>query len=216
MRYQTPCLCVLMIAAAAMHASCGSNAGRFEHAKLIEGRGLEPGLILGTTTLSQARGVLGDAAGETSTAGPETAVTAGPLRLVFAPPEAGGEAVLYAIRTARIPNPQYPQWRGRSGRGIGFLDSEEKVRAAYGAPAAEWHRSFGGRALYYTTGVLLVLEHPSNITSYEGPPPAPTSGNVTEMWFTVPFEVVEAPQAVSSGQRFVTTPPRTTLRISPF
>ena len=160
--------------------------------------------------------MLAEDAGETTTAGPETAVTAGPLRLIFAAPEAGGEAVLYAIRTARIPNPQYPQWKGRSSRGIGFLDSEEKVRAAYGPPAAEWHRSFGGRALYYTSGVVFVLEHPSKITGYEGPPPSPTSGHVTEMWVTVPFQVVEAPQAVSPGQLLVTTPPRTTLRISPF
>jgi hypothetical protein len=215
MRHRTR-LSVVIIAIAAMLASCGSKARAFEEATLIEGRGLEAGLVVGATTLSQARGFLGKAAGETSTSGDETVMTAGPFRLIFLPPETGGEAVLHAIRTARVANPQFPRWKGRSSRGIGFLDPEEKVRAAYGPPAVEWRRSFGGTAFYYTTGLVLVLEHPSSITGYEGPPPSPTSANVTEMWITVPFQIAEAGQTVQSGQLVVTTPPRTTLRIAPF
>ena len=90
------------------------------------------------------------------------------------------------------------------------------MRAAYGQPAAEWHRSFGGRALYYTNGIVVVVEHPTKITGYEGPPPTPTSANVTELWITGPFQVLEHPQRVGEQQLVITTPPRTTLRISTF
>lgn len=207
---------LLIVGAAAVMVNCGDGTADLTHASLVEGRGVEPGLVLNATTLAQARAQLGNAAGEASTSGPETELTAGPFRLVFVAAEAGGEPVLQAIRAARVPNPQYPQWKGRTGRGVGFLDAEGEVRAAYGAPAAEWHRSFGGRALYYTSGIVLVVEHPSKITGYQGPPPSPRSGHVTEVWITVPFQIVEAPQRVPSGQLLVTTPPRTTLRISPF
>jgi hypothetical protein len=208
------------IAAATLAAVCTgcsgdtTSSGDLRQSTLIEGRGAEPNLIIGTTTLSRARTTLGGAASEPSTAGSEIAIEAGPFRLIFVTPEAGGEPVLHAIRTARIPNPQYPRWQGQTARGIGFLDSEDEVRAAYGPPAAEWERSFGGRALFYTAGVVLVVEHPSKITGYDGPPPTPTAGNVTEMWITGPFEILDAPQRVPGAQLSVTTPPRTSLQIS--
>src|SRR5688572_20794129 len=148
----------LMIVAGCSKVGGGSD---FENATLVEGRGVEPDLVFGTTTLSAAKSTLGESASEPSTAGPETTVEAGPYRLIFVAPDGGGDPVLQGIRTARIPNPNYPKWTGKTSGGITFLDNEEKVRATYGQPAAEWHRSFGGRALYYTNGVILILEHPS-------------------------------------------------------
>lgn len=204
---------IIVTVMAALQSGCGH---RLETATLVEGRGVEPDLIVGSTTLAQARSALGKSAREPSTTGNETEVVAGPLQLKFVTPDGGGDPVLQAIRTSRIPNPSYPRWTGKTSKGIGFLDAEQTVREAYGPPAAEWDRMTGGRVFYYTTGLILVLEQPAKITGYDGPPAAPPpAGNVVEVYVTPPFQIVEGTGYVMSGQQVVYTAPRTTLRIAP-
>ena len=89
---------------------CGCSDDGLEQATMVEGRGVEPHLTVVTTTVSQARMAVGAAANEPSTTGNETTIEAGPFRLIFVTPETGGEPVLQALRTARIPNPRYPRW----------------------------------------------------------------------------------------------------------
>lgn len=207
-----------LITCALLSVACGGGAAvaDLERSLLVEGRGVEPDLLIGITTLAQARATLGPLATEPSTTGSETVLEAAPLRLVFFPPDSGGEPLLQAVRAARIPNPSMPSWEGRTAAGVAFLDTEERVRQVYGQPADEWHRSFGGRALYYPQGVVVVVEHPSAISGYTGPPPEPTSASVTELWVTAPFAVLDPGRRVGDQQRVISTPPRTTLRFTPY
>lgn len=193
-------------------AGCGGPAIETD-ATLVEGRGIEPALIVGTTTLSHAKAAIGETESQPSTSGQETVWDVGAYWLHFASPEGGGEPVLHAITGMRRHNPQMPNFEGRTGRGIGFLASDEEMRAAYGPPAAEWIQT-DGRIFYYTEGIVFHAQHPSAITGYEGPPPTPTGVNITRISVTVPFEMLESPEAVRSGQLNVTGPPKTSLRVS--
>lgn len=190
---------------------------RLEMVTLIEGRGVEPDMIIGTTTLSQARAALGRAAGEVHTSGIETSMSAGPLQLTFINPQTGSDPVLYAIRTVWIPNPNYPfpKWKGKTSRSIGLLDSAEKLLAAYGQPATDWHSSGQGRFLYYPNGMIVTVEHPSRISNYEGPAPTDSSANVVAFYITPPFQILEHSRPVHSGGMIFRMPPKTSLIISP-
>lgn len=191
---------------------CGGSAIDTD-ATLVEGRGIEPHLILGTTTLTQAKSVIGETTSQPSTSGQATEWDIGAYRLHFFSPNGGTEPVLHAITGMRRNNPQMPNFSGETGRGIGFLDSDEEMRAAYGPPAAEWIQT-GGRVFYYPDGAVFYAEHPSSITGYDGPPPTPTGLNITRITVTVPFQILEAPEAARSGQLNVTSPPKTSLPVS--
>ena len=180
------------------------------HATLIEGRGIDP-LILGTTTVSQAKAVLGASAGEAILSGNGAELDAPPLRLKFANVAGATEPVLQGIVGFR----KRGGFEGKTGRGIGFLASAQQMQAVYGEPQAEWVRTFES-VYYYTSGVLFLGEHPSSVQGYEGPPPEPESSVITGIEVTLPFEVLEAAQRTAVGQRVVTGPPKTTLAISVF
>lgn len=205
---------ILVVMVLMLVASACRSKTNLKGATLQEGRGIES-LVLGTTTLSQAVKTLGGAAGEPSTSSTDAQLEALPLRLQFAAAEGGGEPVLETIYTSRTENKTMPNWEGKTSRGIGLLDSVEKMHTAYGEPDAEWRQSWA-RVYYYKSGVLFSVEHPSRVRGYEGPPPTPTSGVITSLAVTLPFEVLEpAKEAMHSGQLSVTGPPKTSLRHSP-
>lgn len=191
--------------------ACAPEAD-FENATLTEGVGIEPGLVLAKSSLSEVREFLGDSAGEVHTSGGTFRIETGPLRLEFAAPQGGGEPVLGSITTSHIPNPSYPQFRGSTGGGIRLLDSTAKMREVYGEPATEQISSFN-RIYYYTSGVIFAAQHPSQISGFHGPEATPEGLHITSIMVTAPFEILEEPDRVRTGQRELTTAPRTTLRV---
>ena len=171
---------------------CGGGSD-LDDATLVAGRGIEPDLIVGTTTLSQAKGVLGEAAHGQSTAtnNIETSLQAGPFTLIFLAPQSGGEPVLHAIRAARVANPNFPRWNGKTAQGVGLLDSEGKVRGAHGTAAAEAPGDWSNRLLYYTNGIIFSTENPTKLgTAKELTPLSADSNYVTFVYVTVPFQIL--------------------------
>lgn len=209
---------MLMTAALIAVAGCGaddaSGGGDFEDATLVEGRGVEPSLLVGTTTLSQAGTALDTVFEPTHLPGAPTEVSAGPLRLIFVPHPSGGEPVLHHIWAPHIPNPNMPQYTGTTGRGIKLLDSVEQMQSIYGAPAATQSASDGNTIFYYRSGAVFHAIHPGKISGYSGPEPTPTSLNIVRITVTPPFDITGGSAPVSAGQLQLTMPPKTTLRMS--
>jgi hypothetical protein len=195
----------------ALSTGCGAG-GELDDVTLLEGVGADPDLVVGMTTLSEAAGALDLPTQQPSSLGITTEVNAGPLRLFFLSPDTGGEPVLHHIYVPHIPNPSFPQFKGKTARGVALFDPVETLRAIYGEPAAIQVMS-DGHVIYYPVGVVFRATHPANITGYDGPPPTPTSMNVTAITITPPFQVLAPPQSVPGGQLQLTTAPTTTLRI---
>lgn len=190
-------------------AAC--RGGIAPDATLVEGRGIEPGLILGTTTLAEAQALVGRTEYPPSSPSPTVEWDIGPYRLDFSPDQ-NDVQVLRAITGMRRFNPRWANFEGKTKRGIGFLDSDARMRETYGHPDAESFQT-GARVFYYKEGVVFVAEHPSSITDYVGPEPTPDGLNITRITITEPFEILEPPTPVRSGQLFLTVPPVTTLRV---
>jgi hypothetical protein len=144
------------------------------------------------------------------------------IRASFVPPSAGqGGLRLYAVLVYLGDDIH----QGKTTKGIGFLDSADAMRAAYGPPDAEW---ITGREHihYYQQGVIFQTQHPSQIPAplyakakaalRKEPSEGPNDRVVTAIMVVRPFTVKGAAQRAMGTQLDVTGPPETDLLISPF
>lgn len=190
----------LVLAAAIACGGTGPSRGADTDATLVPGGGAAPDLVIGKTTLADVRARVGDTEDVPSTTGPLTQWDLGAFRMQFVAPEGSGSPVLESITALQRNNPRWPNWKGRTDRGIGLLATAEAVREAYGAPDAEW-QAMSGRVLYYEAGLVVRVEDASGISAFEGPTPAPGAMFVSGLTVSAPYHV--------SGTSF--GPPRTTL-----
>jgi hypothetical protein len=92
---------------------------------LEEGRGMGP-LEVGKTSLEKALKILGPDA-KSFTTPYKTVVEAPPLRLEFVAPKSGGDPVPQSIVAERTTIPGRPHYTGKTRRGIGYLDTVERM-----------------------------------------------------------------------------------------
>ena len=214
---------VLVLTAVSVACSGGMGAKSTQTNLLLEGAGLEK-LRIGEATVADAASHLGLKVAEwtkTSDNGLVEMRTPELLRLSFLPPESGqGAAVLYAVRA----NLWEPIYSGKTSKGIGFLDSIEDVRAAYGPSDAEWVR-MNERIHYYAEhGVIITTRHPIDIqpTIYAAaraalgkqPDDGPKAAVVTGIIVVPSFTVTKAAETAMARQQVISTRPETTLRIA--
>jgi hypothetical protein len=190
---------------------------------LIEGTGLET-LRIGEATVADAASLFGLPEKEwtkTSNNGLVEMRTPQLLRLDFLPPEGGQDApVLYAVRA----NLWEPVYTGKTGKGIGFLDSLEAVHAAYGPSDAEWVRMNSRTHYYAQLGVIITTRHPTDIPPKiyaaavaalgKEPDDGPEAAVVTGIIVVPPFTVTKAAETAMARQQVISTRPETTLRIA--
>jgi hypothetical protein len=146
------------------------------------------------------------------------------FQLSFVPPADGaGPQKLYAVR-APLRDDVY---EGKSSKGIGFLDSAEAMREAYGPPAAVWVSMNSERTHYYPEqGVIFTTRHPKQIPAPlfakaraaldKEPAEAPDAAVVTGIMVVRPFTVSQAGRPVMAGQQVLSTRPTTDLLVSEF
>ena len=214
---------VFVLSAVSVACSGGMSANSTPTNLLLEGAGLER-LRVGEATVADAASGFGlDVAEWTKTSqnGLVEMRTPQLLRLDFLPPESSeGPTVLYAVRA----NLWEPVYTGKTSKGIGFLDSLEDVRAAYGPSDAEWIR-MNSRIHYYAQhGVIFTTRHPIDI-----PPKVlaaaraalgketddgPNAAFVTGIIVVSPFTVTKAAEHAQVRQQVISTKPETTLRIA--
>lgn len=138
------------------------------------------------------------------------------------PPDGQGPPRLYA---AQAPMKE-DGYLGKTSKGIGFLDSTDAMREAYGPPDAEAIGVFGN-TYYYQQGVIFSTRHPKEVKPPElyaklraelgkQPPEKPDSHVITGIMVVRPFTVLEAPKTVVSHQRVLSIPPKTDLLVGPF
>ena len=117
-----------------------------------------------------------------------------------------------------------PVYTGKTGKGIGFLDSFEAVRAAYGPSDAEWIRMDSRIHYYAQHGVLIITRHPIDIPPKlyaaaraalgKQPDDGPEAAVVTGIIVVPSFTVTKAAETAMARQQVISTRPETTLRIA--
>ena len=214
---------VFVLSAVSVACSGGMGTNSTQSNLLLEGAGLEK-LPIGEATVADAASHLGlDVAEWTKTSDNGLVEMRTPelLRLSFLPPESGqGEPVLYAVRA----NLWEPVYTGKTGKGIGFLDSFEAVRAAYGPSDAEWIRMDSRIHYYAQHGVLIITRHPIDIPPKiyaaaraalgKQPDDGPEAAVVTGIIVVPSFTVTKAAETAMARQQVISTRPETTLRIA--
>lgn len=225
---------VLLWSAVSIACSGGMGARSAETAVLLEGAGLEK-LRIGEATVANAATVLGLETiqwMQTSDGGQGEIRTPQLLRLAFLSPETGqGAPVLYAVR-ANFGEPIYEgetskgpgYYTGKTSKGIGFLDSLDAVRAAYGPSDAEWVRVADRVHYFADDGVIITTRHPTAFPAHvyaagraalgKQPDEGPDAAVVAEIIVVQPFTVTNAAETVRAGQRVLSSPPETTLRLT--
>jgi hypothetical protein len=145
------------------------------------------------------------------------------LVLSFVPPADGqGGPRLYAVRVGLWE----PVYTGTTSKGIGLLDSVERIREVYGEPATVWVRPSARSHYFPEQGVIFTTAHPKDLppTIYDRaraalgktPDEGPTANVVNMMMVVRPFTVIEAAEPVMFRQQAVSTRPKTDLLISEF
>lgn len=146
-----------------------------------------------------------------------------PLVFWFVTPADGqGPQRLYAVRHLLYDD----VYMGKTGRGIGILDSLDAVRAAYGEADADWVATFEQVHYYGQQGVIFTTRHPKEIRpeiytkalaalGKEAIEETPHSRVVTGIAVVRPF-TVDPGTTMTAGQRVMTTTPKTDLLVSPF
>jgi hypothetical protein len=202
--------------------SCSRAAART--GTLFEGTGLET-LRIDEATVADAIKALGapEAPAKTLSNGVVELWPRPFLMLSFVPAEEGQEPPrLYAI-SAVLRDPPYT---GTTSKGIGLLDSIERVHEVYGEPEAVWI-TVNTRIHYYPQqGMIITTTHPTRIPPkiYElartvlrkTPDDGPTASIVTEIRVVRPFAVIEGATTAMAGQRVLSTRPKTDLLVSEF
>jgi hypothetical protein len=138
------------------------------------------------------------------------------------PPGLSDEELVAFVRWQR----EYAEvYLGKTSKGIGFLDSADAMREAYGPPDAEWTQ-MSQRLHYYQQGVVFITQHPRQISPAvyakaraalgKQPSEAPDAAVVTGITVVRPFTVTKAAERLMAGQQVVSGPPETDLLVSPF
>ena len=203
----------------------GAKAQKLRGQPLLEGRGLST-LVIDQTTLAEAALVLGVDPKEASRPSQTGAIELHTplLKLAFLP-GADDPSVprLYAITATLKKDGQL----GKTEKGVGPLDPRSKIEEAYGPPQGEWVQ-MNQRLLYYEQGVIFTVQHPKQMNlppgDYEAlckeldqqPKEEPSSTFVTAIMVVRPFSVLAPAERAVSGQRVVSGPPETDLRVSAF
>jgi hypothetical protein len=144
------------------------------------------------------------------------------FQLTFVPtPDSQGPPRLYAARAEL----QEDVYTGKTSKGIGFLDSADAMRKAYGPPDAEWVAVFE-TIYFYQQGVIFTTQHPKKIppalyakaraATGKQPTEEPDAHVVTGIMVVRPFTVSKASAPMMAGQRVLSTRPETDLLVSPF
>jgi hypothetical protein len=207
----------------AASVACSSARTSARTDVLLEGEGLET-LRIDVATVEAAATLLGLSQAEWTKTDPDGLVemrTPQLLRLCFLPPESGeGQPLLYAVRA----NLWEPVYTGKTSKGIGFLDSLEDVREAYGESDAEWVRTNSRVHYYAEQGVIITTQHPSDIQRKiydqaraalgKQPDEGPEAHVVTGIIVVSPFMVTKAAETAMQRQQVISTRPETTLRIA--
>ena len=195
--------------AAGTNAATASRSDAF-----VEGTGV--GILrIGEATVADAATRLGVSAAEARAIGSRGVVELRtPLfQLSFVPPADGqGPPRLYAVRAPLQEN----GYLGKTSKGIGFLDSADAMRAAYGPPDAEWVQS-DQRLHYYQQGVIFATQHPKQISPAvyakaraalgKQPSEAPDAAVITGIMVVRPFTVSKGATQVTAGQQVLSGPP---------
>jgi hypothetical protein len=145
------------------------------------------------------------------------------FHLSFVPPADGqGPPRLYAARAPL----REDVYEGKTSRGIGFLDSADAMREAYGPPDAEWIQMNGERLHYYQQGVIFTTQHPKLIPPAvyakaraalgKEPSEEPAAHVVTAIMVVRPFMVTKAGTRLTAGQQVISRAPETDLLVSAF
>jgi hypothetical protein len=185
---------------------------------LEEGKGVGS-LLIDEATLSDAASALGVSKEEAkaNASGMVELRTPERLRLVVAPPESGeGEPRLYAVSVGLWE----PFYRGRTGKGIAFLDTVEKMREVYGEPEAVAAGTSDQVHYYPALGLLVTTTHLGDMprpmyakarSELGKEPDAKTGGVVTGIMVVRPFQITEPPKQVMAGQQVISLAPKTTI-----
>jgi hypothetical protein len=222
----------VVLCAAALSCSRGGGAkpGAGEAARpggstdlLIEGTGLA-NLRIDEATLAQAAKSLGLSAAEGRTATNGVVELRVPpfLKLFFAPSVGGGEPRLYAARAGLWE----PVYTGKTSKGIGFLDSGNAMREAYGQPEAVWVGTNEKIHYYAQQGVIFSTQHPRDVVPKiyaqaraalgKQPGEGPEAEIVTAIMVVRPFTVIQGAETMMARQQVISTRPKTDLLISEF
>jgi hypothetical protein len=143
--------------------------------------------------------------------------------LSFLPPPGGqGPPRLYAIR-AVLWDPPYTT---KTSKGIGFLDSVERMHEVYGEPATVWVSQNHSIHYYPQQGVIFETTHPRDLPPKiyaqaraalgKAPDEGPTGSVVTQMMVVRPFTVIEGAEPAMVRQQVVSTRPKTDLLVPEF
>lgn len=213
-------LCAIVLSAAAL--SCSRAAARTS--TLFEGTGLET-LHIDQATAADAIKALGapEAPARTFNNGVVEMWSRPYLMLSFVPPEEGQEPPrLYAI-AAVLRDPPYT---GTTSKGVGFLDSIERVHEVYGEPETVWVTMNSSIHYYPQQGLIITTTHPTRIDPKiyavaskalgKTPDDGPSASVVTEIRVVRPFSVIEGATTAMAGQRVLSTRPKTDLLVSEF
>jgi len=218
------CALLLLLGCVALTACKRSEARAATRAiagPLLEGRGLAE-LQIGVTTPEAVAAQFGEAAGVPRRNGGRVELLVRPLKLEFVTPTEppGAQPRLYAVKTSL----QKGGYRGKTGRGLGFLDPIETMLELYGEPQAEWIR-MDDRLHYYIDGLVVTTQHPNLVRDFaelskelEKAPPAitPQSRVVTGLTIVPPFEILEPAKPARAGQQVISSQPKTTLEVSAY
>src|SRR5688572_615211 len=136
---------LLTLAALLVVIGCSKEETDLSQSPLEEGRGLGA-LDVDKTTLKKARKLLGPAAPRDPNVTPiKTQLEAGPLLLWFVKPQGSDDPVLQAIVAERT---HYkPNYLGKTSRGIGLLDTRDKMLSIYGEP--DYVQNGTSESVYY-------------------------------------------------------------------
>lgn len=178
------------IAASIIAAACSPEKMDVYNAPMTEGQGMES-LVLGKTTLNEAKKVLGDSA-RVYTLPERIVVEATPLKLNFSLGYGENEPVLQNIVAEKNSLPGKISYAGKTSRGIGLLDTLEKMESVYGK-ADHMADTHPDRIYYYKSGVIFEIRYANMVYRYDGPVVGPNTMVVTSIAVTPPFEVVPAP-----------------------
>ncbi len=215
-------LCAPVVSCSRGGSSSAVTASRAE--ALVEGTSVGA-LRIDEATVEDAATAFGVSAAEARAVGSRGVVEMRtPLfELSFVPPADGqGPPRLYAARAPLREN----VYEGKTSRGIGFLDSADAMREAYGPPDGEWIHMSGERLHYYQQGVIFTTQHPKLIPpaiyakarSALGKEPSeePAAHVVTGIMVVRPFTVRKAGTERTAGQRVISSAPETDLLVSAF
>ena len=145
------------------------------------------------------------------------------LVLSFVPPPGGqGPQRLYAIRAALWE----PPYTGKTSKGIGLLDSVERMHEVYGEPETVWVTQNNRIHYYPQQGVIFTTTHPRDFPPKiyaqaraalgKTPDEGPNGSIVTMMMVVRPFTVIKGAEPAMVRQQVVSTMPKTDLLVPEF